>query len=213
MNRHLTLYYAPQSRALGALALLEELGADYELHVLDLKSGEQRGADYLAINPMGKVPAVVHEGVLITEQPAVYQYLAELYPEAGLSPAPGTPLRGAYLRWLAFYGSSFEPALLDKSLQRPPASPSLVPYGDYDSVIKLVSDQLERGPYLLGDTITAADILWGVALSWTVAFKMVPDTPSIRAYIDRINTRPAIERARTREADILRSLEKEGPVK
>lgn len=203
MNRQLTLYYAPQSRALGALALMEELGADYDLRILDLKSGEQREPAYLAINPLGKVPAIVHEGVLVTEQPAVYQYAAELYPESGLSPAPGTPLRGAYLRWLAFYGSSFEPALLDKALQRPPASPSLVPYSDYDSTMKVLNDQLEKGPYLLGETITAADILWGVALSWTVAFKMVPETPAIRAYITRIDARPAVQRAREKEAGIL----------
>lgn len=203
MNRHLTLYYAPQSRALGALALMEELGADYDLQILDLKAGQSRQPAYLAVNPLGKVPAIVHEGVLVTEQPAVYQYAAELYPESGLSPAPGTALRGSYLRWLAFYGSSFEPALLDKAMQRPSASPSLLPYGDYDSVIKVVNDQLERGPYLLGETISAADILWGIALSWTVAFNMVPDTPAIRAYINRIESRPGVQRAKAKEADIL----------
>lgn len=203
MNRHVSLYYAPHSRSLGALALLEELGADYELHVLDIQKGDQRQPAYLAVNPLGKVPAVVHEGALVTEQPAVYQYLAELYPEAGLSPAPGTPLRGPYLRWLAFYGSSFEPALIDKALQRPAASSSMLPYGDYDSVIATLNRQLEQGPYLLGDTITAADILWGVALAWTVSFKMVPDTPAIRAYIDRIGERPAVLRARAREEAIL----------
>ena len=206
MNRHVTLYYAPQSRALGALALLEELGADYDLQVLNLKSGEQRRPEFLAINPLGKVPTVVHEGAVITEQPAVYQYLAELYPEAGLSPAPGTALRGPYLRWLAFYGSSFEPALLDKALQHPPASPVMVPYGDYDSTIKVLTEQLEKGPYLLGETISAADILWGVALAWTVAFKMVPDTPPIRAYIERIDARPAVQRARAKEAELIARL-------
>lgn len=203
MNRHVSLYYAPHSRSLGALALLEELGADYELHVLDIQKGDQRQPAYLAVNPLGKVPAVVHEGALVTEQPAVYQYLAELYPEAGLSPAPGTPLRGPYLRWLAFYGSSFEPALIDKALQRPEASSSMLPYGDYDSVIATLNRQLEQGPYLLGDTITAADILWGVALAWTVSFKIVPDTPAIRAYIDRIGERPAVLRARAKEEAIL----------
>ena len=203
MNRHVSLYYAPQSRSLGALALLEELGADYELQVLNIQIGEQRQPGYLAVNPLGKVPAVLHEGALVTEQPAIYQYLAELYPEAGLSPAPGTALRGPYLRWLAFYGSSFEPALIDKALQRPAASPSMLPYGDYDSVINALNAQLEKGPYLLGDTITAADILWGVALGWTVSFKMVPETPAIRAYIDRIDARPAVLRARAKEAEIL----------
>ncbi|WP_426111247.1 glutathione S-transferase family protein [Massilia sp. PWRC2] len=206
MNRHVTLYYAPQSRALGALALLEELGADYTLQILNLKTGQQRQPAYLAINPMGKVPAIVHDGALVTEQPAIYQYLAELYPEAQLSPAPGTSLRGPYLRWLAFYGSSFEPALLDKALQRAPGAPSTVPYGDYDTTIKVLTDQLEHGSYLLGDTITAADLLWGVALAWTVAFKMVPDTPRIRAYIERIEARPSVQRARAREAEILATL-------
>ena len=203
MNRHVSLYYAPHSRSLGALALLEELGADYELQVLDIQKGDQRQPAYLAVNPLGKVPAVLHEGALVTEQPAIYQYLAELYPEAGLSPAPGTPLRGPYLRWLAFYGSSFEPALIDKALQRPAASSSMLPYGDYDSVIATLNTQLEQGPYLLGDTITATDILWGVALAWTVSFKMVPDTPAIRAYIDRIGERPAVLRARAKEEAIL----------
>lgn len=203
MDRHLTLYYAPQSRSLGVLALLEELAADYALQVLDLKTGEQRQSAYLAINPMGKVPAIMHQGVLVTEQPAIYQYLAELYPEAGVSPAVGTPLRGAYLRWLAFYGSSFEPALVDKALQRPPAAPSMAPYGDYDTTIATLVDQLDRGPYLLGDSFTAADMLWGLALAWTVSFKMVPDTPTIRAYVDRISARPSVQRARAKEAALL----------
>ena len=208
MNRHVTLYYAPHSRALGALALLEELGADYDLKILNLKAGDNRQPDFLAINPLGKVPTVVHDGAVITEQPAVYQYLAELYPEAGLSPAPGTPLRGPYLRWLAFYGSSFEPALIDKAMKLPPASPSLMPYGDYDSTMQVLSNQLASGPYLLGDTLTAADILWGVALSWTVAFNMVPDTPSIRAYFERVDARPSVQRARAREVEILEHLGK-----
>ena len=106
-SRHVTLFHAPQSRSAGALILLEELGADYELHVLSLKKGEQRQAAYLAINPMGKVPAVMHDGALVTEQGAVYTYLADLYPEAGITPAIGDAGRGPYLRWLFYYGSSF----------------------------------------------------------------------------------------------------------
>jgi glutathione S-transferase len=206
MKSQITLYYSPQTRSLGALALLEELGADYELRVLNMKAGEQRKPEYLAVNPMGKVPAVVHNGALVTEQGAIYQYLAELYPEAGLSPAVGTPLRAPYLRWLAFYGSSFEPALIDRALERAPGSVAMTPYGDYDTMLKTLTDQLEQGPYLLGDTITAADILWGIALSWTTAFKMVPETPRIRAYIERINARPAVQRAKARDAQLLAEL-------
>ena len=207
-NRHVTLFHSPQSRSAGTLILLEELGADYELHVLNLKKGEQRRADYLAINPMGKVPAIVHDGALVTEQGAVYAYLADLYPEAGLTPAIGDPLRGPYLRWLFYYGSSFEPALIDKSLKREPAPPSTSPYGDYDTVMTTLGNQLGDGPYLLGERFTAVDVLWGTALRWTTMFKLVPETPAIKAYIERVTTRPAALRAAQIDADILAAREK-----
>ena len=202
-HRHVTFFHSPQSRSAGVLILLEELGADYELHVLNLKKGEQRRADYLAVNPMGKVPAIVHDGALVTEQGAVYAYLADLYPEAGITPAIGDPLRGPYLRWLFFYGSSFEPALVDKSLKREPAPPATSPYGDYDTMMKTLVEQLGDGPYLLGERFTAVDVLWGTALRWTTMFKLVPETPAIQAYIERVTTRPAALRAAKIDADIL----------
>jgi glutathione S-transferase len=194
-SRHVTLFHAPQSRSAGALVLLEELGADYELHVLDLKQGEQRQPAYLAINPMGKVPAIRHDGALVTEQGAVYAYLADLYPEAGITPAIGDALRGPYLRWLFYYGSSFEPALVDRALKRDPAPPSTSPYGDYETMLKTLGDQLAAGPYLLGERFTAADVLWGTALRWTTMFKLVPETAAITAYIARVTARPAAARA------------------
>jgi len=202
-TRHVTLFHAPQSRSAGALILLEELGADYELHVLDLKKGEQRQPAYLAVNPMGKVPAIRHDGALVTEQGAVYAYLADLYPEAGITPAIGDPLRGPYLRWLFYYGSSFEPALVDRSLKREPAPAATSPYGDYETMLKTLTDQLATGPYLLGERFTAADVLWGTALRWTTMFKLVPETPAITAYIARVTSRPAAARAAKIDADIL----------
>jgi len=202
-SRHVTLFHSPQSRSAGALILLEELGADYELHVLNLKKGEQRRADYLAINPMGKVPAIVHAGALVTEQGAVYAYLADLYPEAGITPAIGDPLRGPYLRWLFYYGSSFEPALIDKSLKREPAPASTSPYGDYDTMLKTLTDQLATGPFLLGERFTAADVLWGTALRWTTMFKLVPETPVVTGYIARVTSRPAVARAAMIDADLI----------
>ncbi|EIL97184.1 glutathione S-transferase [Rhodanobacter thiooxydans] len=198
-----TFFHAPQSRSAGARALLEELGADYDLHVLSLKAGEQRQPAYLAVNPMGKVPAIHHHGALVTEQPAVFIYLADLYPAAKLAPPLGDPLRGPYLRWLVFYGSCFEPAVVDKSMQREPTPPSTSPYGDYDTVLKTLVDQLEKGPYLLGDTFSAADVLWGTALNWTTMFKLVPELPVIRAYIDRVLARPAMQRAAAKDAELL----------
>lgn len=202
-NRHVTFFHSPQSRSAGVLVLLEELGADYELRVLNLRQGEQRRTDYLAVNPMGKVPAIVHEGALVTEQGAVYAYLADLYPEAGITPAIGDRLRGPYLRWLFFYGSSFEPALVDRSLKREPAPPSTCPYGDYDTMLKTLTDQLAQGPYLLGERFTAADVLWAAALRWTTMFKLVPESPAISDYIARVTARPAFARAAKIDAGLI----------
>jgi glutathione S-transferase len=202
MNPKVTFFHAPNSRSGGTRALLEELGMPFEMHVLNFKKGEQRQPEYLAINPMGKVPAIRHGDALITEQPAVFLYLADLYPEAGLAPPIGDPLRGSYLRWMVFYGSCFEPALIDKSMQREPATPSTCPYGDFDTMLKTLTDQLEQGPYMLGETFSAADVLWGTALNWTTMFKLVPELPVIRAYIDRVLARPAMQRAAAKDAEL-----------
>jgi glutathione S-transferase len=200
-DTRVTLFYAPHSRATGALALMEELGVPYDLEVLNLKTKQQRGDKYLAVNPMGKVPAVVHRGVLVTEQPAVYMYLADLYPEKGLAPALTDPIRGAYLRWMVFYGSSFEPAVVDRAMKHPPTDPSTCPYGDYDTMMSTVEKQLSTGPWMLGERFTALDILWGMALSWTTGFKLVAETPVIKAYIDRVNVRPSIVKANKLDAE------------
>ena len=157
----LTLYYSPQTRATGARILLEELGAPYDLHVLNMKAGEQRQPAFLAVNPLGKVPVIRHGEALVSEQVAIFIYLADLFPEAGLTPALDDPRRGPYLRWIAYYGSSFEPALIDHFMKRDPAPPTQSPYSDYDSMLGALETQLAKGPYLLGDRITAADILWG----------------------------------------------------
>lgn len=204
--RQVTFFHAPQTRSGGTLALFEELGAPYELHVLNIKAGELRRPEYLSINPMGKVPAIRHGDALITEQAAVFMYLADLYPEAKLAPPIGDPQRGPYLRWMVFYGSCFEPALIDKSMQRTPATPSTSPYGDFDTMLKTLTDQLGGGPYLLGETFGAADVLWGSALNWTLHFKLVPELPVLRAYVDRIQTRPAIQRAAKKDAELLAGL-------
>jgi glutathione S-transferase len=202
-DRRIIFYHSPQSRSAGTLFLLEELGADYELRVLDLQKGEQRQSDYLGVNPMGKVPAIVHKGALVTEQGAVFTYLADLYPEAGITPAIGDPLRGPYLRWLFFYGSSYEPALIDRSMKREPAPLATSPYGTYETMLQTLWNQLGDGPYLLGERFTAADVLWGMALRWTTMFKLVPETPASKAYIERVTSRPAALRAAKIDEEIL----------
>jgi glutathione S-transferase len=201
-SRRVVFFHAPNSRAAGVRILLEELNADFELRVLNLKAGDSHKPDYLAINPMGKVPTIQHGDAVVTEQPAVYMYLAELYPETGMSPAVGDPLRGPYLRWMVFYGSCFEPAMVDRSLKRDPAPPGNSPYGNFETVLETVRQQLAKGPWILGKTFTAADVLWGTALTWVTAFKLVPELPEIKAYIDRFNARPAVIRAKAKDAEL-----------
>lgn len=190
----ITLFHAPNSRSTGVLTLLEELGAPYRLEVLSFRDGENRRPAYLAVNPLGKVPAILHRGVLITEQIAVLLYLADLFPEKGLTPAIGDPRRGAYLRWAVYYAACYEPALVDKALQREPGPVAMSPYGDYDVVIDTLRRQLEQGPYLLGEQLSAADILWANALNWGIAFKLVPELPVFLDYKARVMDRPSFRR-------------------
>lgn len=190
-----TFFHAPNSRSSVTRALLEELGVPFDLVTLNLGIDEQRTPEYLAINPMGKVPAVRHAGTLITEQPAILMYLADLYPGRNLAPAIGDPLRGAYLRWMVFYGSCFEPAIMDRSQDRPPPPRTQSGYGSYDDVMRVLAAQLATGPWLLGERFTAADVLWGLALNYGFMFKLVPELPVFHAYVDRVLARPAIKRA------------------
>lgn len=191
MSDDLVFFHAPQTRSYGVAVLLEELHAPHERRVLNFKAGEHRQADYLAINPMGKVPAVLHQGALVTEQAAVYLYLADLFPQAGLTPAIGDPLRGPLLRWLAFYGSSFEPAVVDRHLKREPGSVAMSPYGTFEGMFGTLQAQLGRGPYILGERFTAADVLWGSALRWMLRFGLVPQTAEVPAYVERVTSRPS----------------------
>jgi glutathione S-transferase len=198
-------HHAPNSRSGSTLMLLEELGAQYDMHVMDLTQGEQRQPAYLKINPMGKVPAIEHLGGLVTERPAIFTYLADLYPEAELAPRLGDPMRGPYLRWLAFYGSCFEPAVLDRHMKHEPAPLSTCPYGDFDTVMDLVEAQLAPRSWLLGERFTAADILWGNALDWTMKFGIVPRRNVFEAYVARLMVRPAIVRAAAQDAALARA--------
>ena len=207
----IVFYHSPNTRSSGTRLLLEELGAPYELRAVNMKAGDQRKPDFLAVNPMGKVPAILHRGQLVTEQGAIVIYLADLFPKAGLTPALDDPLRGPYLRWLVYYGSSFEPAVVDRALKREQAPLAMSPYGDFDTMLKTLTDQLAKEPYLLGDRFTAADVLWGTALRWTTAFKIVPEVPVIMDYIKRMMARPAV--GKVTEADAKLSAEHDAAAK
>src|SRR5271170_1524863 len=153
----ITLFHSPQTLSTSALALLEELHAPYSIHALNMKAGEQRKSAYLALNPMGKVPAILHGDALITEQVAIGIYLADLFPEAGITPALDDKLRGPYLRWYVFYAACFEPALVDKAMKREPGPVAMVPYGDLTLTLNTLTAQLSIGPWILGNRFTAAD--------------------------------------------------------
>ena len=199
-ERPLTLFHAPQTRSSGVLTLLEELGAPYTLHVLDRGKEELRSPAFLAVNPLGKVPALQDGSAVVTEQVAIFLHLADLFPQAGLAPATQDQLRGPYLRWMVFYAAAFEPALVDKARGHEPGMRAMSPYGSYDAVIEAVVAALQPGPYLLGSTFSAADVLWGGALAWTVRFKLVPEHPVILDYVARLSARPAAQRAAAKDA-------------
>ena len=194
-DRRVTLYHAPHSRSTGALILLEELGGPYDLNVLNIKAGEQREPAYLAINPMGKVPALKDGDATLAEAAAICAYVAERYPDARLAPPLGDPLRAKYLQWLFFAPGCIEPAMVQiaTKLEMNPVSAG---WGDAQRVFDVLDVALEKGPWILGENFSAADIAIGSALNFCVRlFKMVPSRPTFDAYIARCVARPAFQRA------------------
>ncbi|MGH8085121.1 MAG: glutathione S-transferase family protein [Lysobacter sp.] len=199
----LTLYHHPHSRSAGARVMLEELGVDYRIELVDLKAGEQRRPEFLALNPLGKLPTLVDGDTVVTEQVAIYLHLADRFPNAGLAPALGDPARGSYLRWMVYYASCFEPAVVDRAQKRDPAEPMISPYRDFDSMLAALEAQIARGPWMLGENFSAVDVLWGTALAWTTGFGLVPASPVITQYIERAKARSAFQRAAEKDAALL----------
>jgi glutathione S-transferase len=206
----ITFYHNPQSRAATVRWMLEELGAPFTVEALHLQKGEHKKPDYLAVNPMGKVPAIRHKGVIITETAAICCYLADEYPEARLTPAIGDPQRGPYLRWMFFAPSCIEPAVWDKALQRAPGRPGMIGYGDFDTVMNVAARAVADGPYVLGERFSAADVVFGSMILWGMMFKMLPDRPEFAAYSARLMARPAHQRARAADAELSAALELRG---
>jgi len=193
---NLTLYHAAPSRSSIARWMLEELGESYDLHVLSLAKGEQRAPDYLAVNPMGKVPALKHGNTVITEAAAICTYLADEFPQARLNVPVGDPRRGAYLRWLFFAPSCIEPAITDRAFPRKEEPRrGMLGYGDFDTVMAVVAAAVEPGPYLMGEQFTAADVVLGSTLRWGMMFGILPKRPEFVAYVGRLEERPTLKRA------------------
>ena len=196
-------YHAPNSRSATIRWLFEELGApEHELKVFDLKKGDHKSPEYLAINPMGKVPAISHKGTVITEIAAIAFYLADLFPKAGLAPAIGDPARGTYLRWSVFYHACVEPAVIDHAFKRPPAPASTLPYGTYEDTVNALAGALAKGPYLLGERFSAADVVVGSGVRYLLMFKLLPDRPEFTGYAERLGARAALQRAQVKDAEL-----------
>jgi glutathione S-transferase len=189
------LYWSPRSRSFSSLWLMEETGQPYELALTDISTGAQRRAEYLAINPMGKVPALRDGEATLAEAAAIAAYVAERYPDAGLAPPLGDPLRAKYLYWLFFGPGCIEPAIVQLATKLE-MNPVAAGWGDSQRVIDVLDVALEKGPWILGNKFSAADIIIGSGLNFAVRlFKMVPSRPSFDAYIDRCAERPAFQRA------------------
>jgi glutathione S-transferase len=189
------LYWSPRSRSFSALWLMEETGQPYERVLTDITTGAQKTPEFLAINPMGKVPALKDGEAVLGEAAAICAYVAERCPEAKLAPPLGDPRRAKYLQWLFFSPSCIEPALIQifTKLEVPPSTAA---WGSAAQVFDTLDAALEKGPWILGDAFSAADIMIGSGLNFAVRqFKMVPPRPSFDRYIDRCVARPAFQRA------------------
>jgi glutathione S-transferase len=191
------LYWSPRSRSFSSLWLMEEAGVPYERVLTDISTGAQKTPEYLAINPMGKVPALRDGDATMAEAAAICAYVAERYPQARLAPPLGDPLRAKYLYWLFFVPSCVEPAMvqLATKIEMNPVSAG---WGDATRVFDVLDGALSKsnGQWILGENFSAADVMVGSILNFVVRlFKMAPTRPSFDRYLDACAGRPAFQRA------------------
>jgi glutathione S-transferase len=200
---NLTLYHASQSRSSVALWMLEETGQPYDLKLLRLSAGDNLKPDYLAINPMGKVPALKHGDTVITELAAICTYLADEFPDKKLNVPIGSPKRGAYLKWLFFGPGCLESAMVDRAAPRKDAADrKMLGYGDFDTTMNVLARAVEKGPWLMGDQFTAADVVIGASIRWGMIFKLVPERKEFVDYAARIAMRPAVQRTEAKNKEL-----------
>lgn len=193
----LTLFHAPQSRSSRLVRLIEELGADCRIEYCDIRRGDGSGAvDPKNPHPDGKVPALIHDGALVTESAAVALYLTDLFPQADMGAPVGSRDRAAYLTWLAWAAGELEPALWGRiSGAADPMSQRR-----YDQAMQRLLDALWDGPWLMGERFTAVDVMVGASLGW--ARQYLPDSPLFDLYLERLAERPAAQRAQARDNEV-----------
>jgi glutathione S-transferase len=188
-------YTNPMSRGQIARWALHEVAAEYDQHLLDY-GGSMKAAEYLAINPMGKVPAIVHDGKVVTECAAICAYLADSFPEAGLQPTADE--RADYYRWMFFAAGPVESAITNRHMKWEPNEEQerMAGYGNYDKAVAALEGALTGKDYVCGDRFTAADIYVGSQVDWGVQFGTLPSSPVFTAYADRLRTRAAYQAAK-----------------
>ena len=188
-NNTVTFYYNPMSRGQIVHWMLEEIGVPYEMKILDWKKNEVKSPEFLKINPMGKLPAIVHRGTVVTEGIAICTYLADVFPQAGLAPDFTDPARGSYYRWLFFTVNCVEPAIADKNSPR--ITPMPAPqngYGTFEDTMKTLEDAV-RGGFLVNNKFSAADLYLSSVLGWFFFQKMLEPTPVLMDYVQRCTAR------------------------
>lgn len=197
MADELTLYTNPQSRGRIARWMLEEVGQPYRVEVLDYATTMKAPA-YLAINPMGKVPALRHGAAVVTETPAICAYLADAFPQAGLAPPPGDRMRAPYYRWLFFAAGPAEAAVSNKAVGFvvPPERERMMGYGRIELVLDTLESAVRQSDYLAGKAFTAADLYVGSHLGFGMMFGMIEKRPAFERYWQRLSARPACLRAK-----------------
>jgi glutathione S-transferase len=211
MADELVLYTNPMSRGRVARWMLEEVGQPYRAEILEY-ARSMKAPEYLAINPMGKVPALRHGEIIVTEGAAICAYLADVFPEAGLAPPPGSRLRGPYYRWMFFAAGPIEAANTDKALGvaiRPEQS-GMVGYGTREQSLAAVEDQLGRSEYIAGDRFTAADVYVGSHTGWGMVFGTIDKRAAFERYWNLLSARPAAQRAREIDDKLVAEMRKAG---
>ena len=189
------LYWCPRTRSFSALWMMEEAGQPYERVLTDISIGAQKKPDFLAVNPMGKVPALQDGEAALAEQSAICAYVAERYPDAKLAPPLGDSRRAKYLYWLFFAPGCIEPAILQIAT-KVQISPVQAGWGEATQVFDVLERAVDKGPWLLGEQFTAADVMIGANLQAVIRmFKMVPSRPAFDRYLDACAARPAYQRA------------------
>ena len=196
-----TLYHHPFSRAAGTIWALEEIAQPYELKFVDIMKGAQKEPELLALNPMGKLPILLDGDVVVTEAAAICLYLADRYAPGRLAPALDDPKRATYLRWSLFAPSVIEPGSLAK-LSKWEFKPGQAGWGDYDSMVKAMESAVTGRDFVLGDTFSMADVVFGGTLRYMLRFKMVEARPLFTAYAERLAARPALQRTDARNAAV-----------